>query len=155
MQLFIHPCVIEKALHQDCQWCCFHLRFSPVVSCQDRPILSLRLQMEAVIEKRPGVPQGAILLHIHFAGGSAATKFPVSHLNRNALSLYMQSPNSTSLKARFMGQHGAHLGPKGPRWAPCWPHEPCYLGWLMLLVGTLICAAQNISSALCATSKGV
>ena len=25
-------------------------------------------------------------------------------------------------------QHGAHLGPTGPRWAPCWPHEACYLG---------------------------
>ena len=24
------------------------------------------------------------------------------------------------------GQHGAQLGPVGPRWAPCWPHEPCY-----------------------------
>ena len=24
--------------------------------------------------------------------------------------------------------HGAHLGTTGPRWAPCWPHEPCYLG---------------------------
>ena len=24
------------------------------------------------------------------------------------------------------GQHGAHLDPVGPRWAPCWPHEPCY-----------------------------
>ena len=22
--------------------------------------------------------------------------------------------------------HGAHLGPVGPRWALCWPHEPCY-----------------------------
>ena len=33
--------------------------------------------------------------------------------------------------ARFMGptwQHGAHLGPVGPRWAPCWSHEPCYQG---------------------------
>ena len=27
-----------------------------------------------------------------------------------------------------LGQHGAHLGPVGPRWAPCWPNEPCYLG---------------------------
>ena len=27
------------------------------------------------------------------------------------------------------GQHGAHLGPVGPRWAPCWPHEPCYQGY--------------------------
>ena len=26
------------------------------------------------------------------------------------------------------GQHGALLGPTGPRWAPCWPHELCYLG---------------------------
>ena len=25
-------------------------------------------------------------------------------------------------------QHGAHLGPVGPRWAPCWPHELCYQG---------------------------
>ena len=26
------------------------------------------------------------------------------------------------------GQHVAHLGPVGPRWAPCWPHDPCYQG---------------------------
>ena len=26
------------------------------------------------------------------------------------------------------GQHGVHLGPTRPMWAPCWPHEPCYLG---------------------------
>ena len=26
------------------------------------------------------------------------------------------------------GQHGAHLRPVGPRWAPCWPHELGYLG---------------------------
>ena len=26
------------------------------------------------------------------------------------------------------GKHGAHLGPVGPRWAPYWPHEPCYQG---------------------------
>ena len=24
--------------------------------------------------------------------------------------------------------HGANMGPVGPRWAPCWPHEPCYQG---------------------------
>ena len=27
------------------------------------------------------------------------------------------------------GQHRAHLGPVGPRWVPCWPHEPCYQGY--------------------------
>ena len=25
------------------------------------------------------------------------------------------------------GQHGAHLGPTGPRGAPCWPHGLCHL----------------------------
>ena len=30
------------------------------------------------------------------------------------------------------GQHGAYLGPTGPRWAPCWPHERCYQGWYSL-----------------------
>ena len=33
-------------------------------------------------------------------------------------------------KQSSWGQHGAHLGPVGPIWAPCWPHEPCYLGCL-------------------------
>ena len=30
----------------------------------------------------------------------------------------------------FMGSiwHGAQLGQTGPRWAPCWPNDPCYLG---------------------------
>ena len=30
--------------------------------------------------------------------------------------------------ARICGQHGAHLGPFVPRWAPCWPHKACYQG---------------------------
>ena len=40
--------------------------------------------------------------------------------------------------------HGAHLGPTGPRWALCWPHEPCYQGghiltawhWIWFLLHT-------------------
>ena len=35
---------------------------------------------------------------------------------------------SISLIAKFMGPIWAHLGPTGPSWAPCWPHELCYLG---------------------------
>ena len=31
-------------------------------------------------------------------------------------------------KQSSWGQHGAHLGPVGPRWTPCWPHEPRYQG---------------------------
>ena len=30
--------------------------------------------------------------------------------------------------ARMCGQHGAHLGPFVPRWAPCWLHKACYQG---------------------------
>ena len=42
---------------------------------------------------------------------------PFSHWSKT--SLFQQSSR---------GQHGAHLGPVGPRWVPCWPHEPCYQG---------------------------
>ena len=44
--------------------------------------------------------------------------------------IYKISSHSTitTLIARFMGPTRAHLGPTGPRWAPCWPNDPCYLG---------------------------
>ena len=32
-------------------------------------------------------------------------------------------------KQSSWGQQWAHLGTVGPRWAPCWPHEPCYQGY--------------------------
>ena len=32
-----------------------------------------------------------------------------------------------------MGTTRGQLGPTGPRWAPCWPHELCYLGLYHLL----------------------
>ena len=41
--------------------------------------------------------------------------------------------------------HGAHLGPTGPRWAPCWPHELCYLGIWPIMSSHLV---FNISNAL-------
>ena len=31
-------------------------------------------------------------------------------------------------KQNSWGQHGADLDPVGPRWAPCWPHEPAIGG---------------------------
>ena len=44
----------------------------------------------------------------------------------------------TAQIAKCMGPtYGAHLGPVGPRWAPYWPHEPCYqIGLLQALWGT-------------------
>ena len=38
-------------------------------------------------------------------------------------------PGVLPRKQGSWGQHVAHLGPVGPRWAPCWPHEPCYQCW--------------------------
>ena len=40
--------------------------------------------------------------------------------------------------ARFMGPTWAHLGPVGPRWVPCWPHEPCYQGYQRVMILTSI-----------------
>ena len=40
-----------------------------------------------------------------------------------------QYPDSKSHGANM----GHHLGPTGPRWAPCWPHEPYYLGICRIL----------------------
>ena len=47
-----------------------------------------------------------------------------------ARKISVQAARGTSLPRQqgSWGQHGAHLGPVVPRWAPCWPHEPCYLG---------------------------
>ena len=42
------------------------------------------------------------------------------HLNKHSANSFGY-PDS-----KFMGQHVTHLGPVGPRWAPCWNHEPCY-----------------------------
>ena len=40
------------------------------------------------------------------------------------------------------GQHGTHLGPFGPRGAPCWPHEPCYQGFSFT---RLVCMLGDLS----------
>ena len=41
---------------------------------------------------------------------------------------YPVYPSIVHSAGAFSDQHGAHLGPTGPSWAPCWPHELCYLG---------------------------
>ena len=42
--------------------------------------------------------------------------------------LYTRDPREQS----SWGQHGAHLGPVGPRWAPCWPNESAIRDWLQI-----------------------
>ena len=52
------------------------------------------------------------------------------------MKLLIHSQTSTvPRKQSSWSQHDAHLGPIGPRWAPCWPDEPCYLGGLFCQVG--------------------
>ena len=56
-----------------------------------------------------------------FMASSGWISFPcvkkiVTHISPNLLSIKF-----TPLIARSMG-------PTGPKWAPCWPHELCYLG---------------------------
>ena len=43
----------------------------------------------------------------------------------NSLSCRSCCCKHKTMIAKFMGPKGA---PLGPRWALCWPHEPCYLG---------------------------
>ena len=42
------------------------------------------------------------------------------------------------------GQHRAHLGPTGPRWAPCWPHELCYLGCFVICFVVLWLCCESL-----------
>ena len=55
------------------------------------------------------------------------------HCLSNYVCLDPAYPNSNGKhpwQQGLWGQHGAQLGPTGPRWAPYWSHEPCYLGHL-------------------------
>ena len=52
-------------------------------------------------------------------------------------------PNA--LSEQVLGkQHGAHLGPTGPRWAPCWPHGLCYRGLYQSLSGNTLSKLNTI-----------
>ena len=94
------------------------------------------------------------------ARASTATVYPLSpeYSSRRKIYKSHQSKqrifNILSLKASFMWPTWGHLGPTGPSWAPCWPHEPCYLGrhgYYSLVKRTL----RRIYSAIkaCAVSK--
>ena len=47
--------------------------------------------------------------------------------------------------------HGADMGPTGgpvgPRWAPCWPHEPCYQGCYFVVSYDVIVYTNDTISA--------
>ena len=58
-------------------------------------------------------------------------------LSHDTICLVLQSmTRKKALIARLLGP--THLGPTGPRWVPCWPHELFYLGvcWVHSSLGT-------------------
>ena len=57
------------------------------------------------------------------------TGFYIQQFNVDVFYTHALIPMLVYLGQCSWGQHGAHLGPTGPRLAPCWPHELCYLGW--------------------------
>ena len=54
---------------------------------------------------------------------SASQSLP-THTYDLLTAMYERYPQT----AKFVGPTWAHLGPVGPRLAPCWPYEPCYPG---------------------------
>ena len=70
--------------------------------------------------------------YIVFAVRLQSTTNQSTVLMHGTFQLTWRSVIRISLIARFMGQHGAHLSPTGPRWAPCWPHELGYPGCIYL-----------------------
>ena len=59
--------------------------------------------------------------------------------------------------ARFMGPTWGPLGPVGPRWVPCWPHESCYRGYVLdrsLSLSLFPCLSFSVS-LLCQVSHSV
>ena len=66
--------------------------------------------------------------HSHQAGITTKTTQNIFRPYRHCV--FIRASSSHPIPPWYQGswgQHGAHLGPTGTRWAPCWPHEPCYL----------------------------
>ena len=69
--------------------------------------------------------------HFIFIKGISYTgKIPYLDLGKSHLVMPISHTCTLNIReisqtAKFMGPT---WGPVGPRWAPCWPHEPCYEG---------------------------
>ena len=73
------------------------------------------------------------LLHYKFLVNSS--KLLVTRRCKDYTNNNKAQPNDTeilmSLIARLMGPTWGPSGADRPRWAPCWPHELCYLGYFV------------------------
>ena len=103
-------CVLYGMLHRICTQVCyvmFCFAFSFIIRCY-----------------------WVYVVYLYIVSGTASLALGKSHDCPSARAV--TSKHAGTLIARFMGPtwdlHGTHLGPTGPRWAPCWPHEPCYQG---------------------------
>ena len=80
-----------------------------------------------------------------------ATPFQIEHGKQRSMyqltsKISWHNDYRAILISTLWGQHGAHLGPTGPRWAPCWPHELCYLGKTNWHVDGLVQDCSNFSA---------
>ena len=72
-----------------------------------------------------GIPQGLIGQHLIPIFASILLYF----ISKYEITLVIIVENATLVPYHPDSKiHGAHLGPVGPMWAPCWPHKPCYHG---------------------------
>ena len=68
------------------------------------------------------------------------TLFRPRKRSRYRWNIYTGTSHIRNLIARFMGPHGAYLGPTWHRWAPSGPREPFYLG---MQLGMMISHPQS------------
>ena len=78
-----------------------HLSTNPASQPASQPTGHVLKMLDPLLQLKPG--RG---LHVAFIHGLVSAGLPRQQSS--------------------WGQHGAHLGLVGPRWAPCWSHESCY-----------------------------
>ena len=108
-----------------------------VLSAPDDPMLAPCNFISGVPHPLHNIPHGVVLIFCVWVIMLCVSPFPhehwaiVSHDRSNASEVQskdMVKSTSTSPDCKVHGVHGTHLGPTGPRWVPCCPYEPCYLG---------------------------
>ena len=72
----------------------------------------------------------------------------LSHRNGHA---FLDAQKLIIPDSRIHGANMGPLGPVGPRWVPCWPHQPCYQGYWTTKSMTL---KHHVSLIYDASSRG-
>ena len=88
-----------------------------------------RLSLETLIDRLPLPGRLRDYLAIRDAPGSGAESMATSwHGNAFRITGHLWGDPLVNATCPDSKVRGANMGPTGPRWAPCCPNEPCYLG---------------------------